>query len=263
MMEFDDYIATLKRLDRSLEALVCEQRRGSDCNPRTQLLEVADRSELALQANAERDGFALYTLGPGDIRWAGTAQGASDAGMVLQAVQTRARSIIVPDPAAGTDWVTTIPTGQIWRIQALQARLVTSAVVATRFPSLHVDDGAAQYWSIQTQANQAASLTRFYSFAPIGALGPVSTAYGSGDLLPNRLIMPAGHRIGPLTSGVQAGDQWSQITLLIEDLSVAAGVTNPYMDRGPHPYRGPVFVQASLPNTRIIVIEWTRASRAG
>ncbi len=262
MMEVDDYIETLKRVDRSLEALLREQRRGSDCNPRTQLLEVADRSELALQANAERDGFALFNTGPGDVRWASRAQGASTVGMLIPADNRRARSVIVPNPAAGAEWIIVIPAGQRWRVQTIYAVFQASAAVGNRNPTLIVDDGTVNIYAAAPDGAIVANGAITMIAAPVRYFPTGGTALGLAAW-PANLILEPGYRIRSSTIGLLAADQWSQIALLIEDLTIGNRLTNPYSDRGPHPYRGPVFVQASLPNTSIVVIEWTRASRAG
>jgi len=118
----------------------------------------------------------------------------------------------VASPAAGSDWSVAVPAGRIWRITSIVAKLVTSATVATRNPYLVVSDGTTNAVRVLPYASQAASLTGLYSWLTECS----STVVGNDQQndIPE-LTLTAGWTIGTLTSGLAAGDQWSDIALFV------------------------------------------------
>ncbi len=126
------------------------------------------------------------------------------------------RSINVGNPAAGADWVQTVPTGARWRLLSVIATFATGA--AARNVSIVLDDGATTYFQ---QGNggvtQAATTTQTYNYA--AGLVMSGTAGSGASLnsapLPIWAILPAGHRIRSAVAG--GTDQWSAIQLLVEE----------------------------------------------
>lgn len=120
------------------------------------------------------------------------------------------------DPAAGIEISQTVPTGFAWRLLAVTATLVTSAVAANREASLVLDDGTNIFARIPTSQNHAASLTRrvgwFHGATPAAVVTDTTLQAG----LPNDVILGAGFRVRIITTNLDAGDNWSAPILLVE-----------------------------------------------
>lgn len=134
----------------------------------------------------------------------------------------RRSRIVVPvaSPAAGSDWSLVVPSGHVYRLLAVAAQLVTSAVVATRSVRLNVSDGVRTFLSVPPGATQAASLTRLYSWLPSVGFGAFGLAIGSN--LPD-LDLAAGWSIGTTTEAVDVGDQWSAVFVHVMDVTTRQG----------------------------------------
>jgi hypothetical protein len=130
------------------------------------------------------------------------------------------RSIQVGNPAAGADWVFTVPGLSRARVISISATLATAVTVATRFAELVIDDGANVLAEIPAPASQLASLTNDYTWADSA---PEFAAIDAVVLapLPANLILPSPFRIRSETTAIQGTDQWSNIWLhVIEWLDV-------------------------------------------
>jgi hypothetical protein len=126
-----------------------------------------------------------------------------------------ARTITVGNPAAGTDWSFTVPTGARQKIVSVSAILTTSANAANRQPRLIVDDGANILFNSGAPVNETASLTWTNTWGA-GASGPVTTDPSKVlNAVPNDLFLPAGFRIRTVTGAIDAADQWSAITIAV------------------------------------------------
>ncbi len=137
-----------------------------------------------------------------------TTVGQSDPTKLNMTKATVASSFIVSNPAAGTDASGTVSVAGV--LQTIHLRLVTSATSANRTPTFYVADPSSNILYRLQAFTQTAGLTIDYHLglalpaqavaSPSGiVLGPIpSMAVGTGWL------------IGVATSGLQAGDQWSQ-----------------------------------------------------
>jgi hypothetical protein len=131
----------------------------------------------------------------------------------------------VTNPAPGAE-ISITPTGMgFWRILSFLFTFATSAVVANRFPSVLATDGTTRYWRSGTVASLAASQSADWAgFPGVGAGGSangvVYLAWPNGGL-----ILPPGFRLATLTTGLDAGDQYSGIAMLIEELLTGEGST--------------------------------------
>lgn len=129
--------------------------------------------------------------------------------VVEQAIITLAK------PAAGVDWKATVPTPASWRINAVQCQLVADAVVANRVPHIVVTDGQGNsVWNFPATQNQVAASTVQYSAAPYAV-----TAFFDGAqvmVLPAPLTLLHGWTVGMVTTGLDVGDQWSNIVLYVK-----------------------------------------------
>ena len=61
-----------------------------------------------------------------------------------------------------SDKTFTVPAGNLWRLQILQAKLTTTATVGNRQLRLRIGDGSNILWTRNFGATQAASLQRGY-----------------------------------------------------------------------------------------------------
>lgn len=159
---------------------------------------------------AARALFADYVVSNGPIGW--------PEGRVLAPTEGPGdlRAITVGNPAAGADWTFTIPANTRMRIQSIGMTFVTSAAAGNRCPRIMLSDGGNPYWRGVPQAVQAASLTIGIYSAPAVCTSVVS-ANTLNIALPNNLVMLAGQSIQSATSGLDVGDQYSQIVIEVEE----------------------------------------------
>jgi hypothetical protein len=126
------------------------------------------------------------------------------------------RVIPLAAPAVGTDIVITVPPTSNWRIEAFQAQLVTSAVVANRVPHLFVDDGQGHsMYNFPSTGNQVAATTVQYSAGP--AIVAVTFDNAQTFVIPAHLLLLNSWRIGFKTTALDVGDQWSNVNVLVKE----------------------------------------------
>lgn len=115
-------------------------------------------------------------------------------------------------PAAGADWSNVPGVGKT--PLCVRARLVASATVANRTPQLVVTDGGGNTLFFAPAAPaQTAGQTVDYCWYP-GA--PITTAAGAVVLGPMpALPLAANWTVGTVTGGLQAGDQWSALNIVL------------------------------------------------
>lgn len=123
------------------------------------------------------------------------------------------------DPAANVEVSISNPTGQYWIVQGGTFTLVTDANAANRRVHLVINSaGLGQVIQCIASVDQAASLTRRYSFAHYGA-GLVESS--DDDILiniPPRLIIAGNGSITTATVNRQIGDNFSAMTLDVQQL---------------------------------------------
>lgn len=122
---------------------------------------------------------------------------------------------------AGTEFAVSGDLNSRWRVKSVKAKLTSSAAVATRTPLLKVNArGGTVHWS-QSVVDQPASSAYIHSWIA-GAAPPVLAVpiIGGGALPAECDIAGDGFTIPSLTSttsGLQAGDAWSEIDALVEE----------------------------------------------
>lgn len=113
------------------------------------------------------------------------------------------------NPAAGSDFTYTLPANEVAQISHLMYELTTSAAVASRVPTLRIEDSGAIIWQ-QAFAAVAASSTILYSLwrqLPT-TTAPANTVYAQiPDLLPREGLI-----LSSSTALIQAADQWSIVS---------------------------------------------------
>lgn len=128
------------------------------------------------------------------------------------------RSVAGTNPAAGAEITETVPADARWRLLSLSAALVTNATVANREAALVLDDGTSITLRSPTRQNQAASLTRNYSWFDGATLTTPVTDPAFTAPIAGPLLAPA-HRIRTVTTNLQAGDDWSAPQFLIQEMA--------------------------------------------
>lgn len=126
----------------------------------------------------------------------------------------------IGQPAVGADWSFVPSSGDRVQLQAITARLVTSAVVANRVPAITVTDIAGNLVAIEgAQVAQAAAATVTYCWRPGNIQGSSNTAGNVYDGTIPGFWLPAGCAVGSKTLAIDVGDQWSLVfaTYLVAD----------------------------------------------
>lgn len=122
------------------------------------------------------------------------------------------------DPAAGVEIQDAVPAGQLWRLLSVRLQLVTDANVANRRVHLVTDNNSFTGVDIFGDQDQAASLTRNYTFA---CFGSIPDTLDDNDILvniPNDIYILGSGFIITQTTNLQAGDNFSNATYCIEQL---------------------------------------------
>lgn len=135
---------------------------------------------------------------------------------------------LVAAPTAGAEWSLTLEGGFLWRVALGFVTLTTSAVVANRFPSFRIRDGDGneRYRGV---GSLTAVASNTYSIA-YGS-GGSSSSQGEGNM--ESISVPdvgidGGWSIGSITPGIDVGDQYSSIRLLLERIHL------PVLEPGPN-----------------------------
>ncbi len=125
-------------------------------------------------------------------------------------------------PGAGAEISITVPAAAKWRIIGLDFTLVASTTVATRTPSLIVDDGSSALHKVAGAqfATVAASGSQEYAIGQAG-FGLGFAAVGN---IENYLSMwlKGSSRIRTSTTNIQTGDQYTINGMLVEELLMVA-----------------------------------------
>ena len=132
-----------------------------------------------------------------------------------------ARSVTLANPAAGADWSVTVPPGAIFTLNSVSGTLATAAGGSARIPTLVITDAAGNtVFNGPATASVNASSTENFTWSNAPAPPPAAAAATVGPL-------PAGMRLGPgwtvktVTSGIQPGDQWSNVVLSVNQFAYA------------------------------------------
>jgi len=128
----------------------------------------------------------------------------------------RVGGFAVGSPAVGTDWSYTLLTGQYWRLMGLRARLVADATAVTRLAQLEIEPGGFAAILSRPTFTHTASLTCDY----VG--GDYGVRTGTGEtvsiwVIPGDIRLRAGNVVRVVTTNLQAGDQWSLVSIAAEE----------------------------------------------
>jgi hypothetical protein len=127
------------------------------------------------------------------------------------------KTVILPNPAVATDLAIVAPGNGLWRVISVVFRLVTDANAANRFVQLTADDGSNVWWQAAAPEVQAASTTIDHG-AYVGATTSTLVVGVAAIALPaDGLWLEPGWALRSVTDNVQAGDQFSAVTALVEE----------------------------------------------
>jgi hypothetical protein len=126
-------------------------------------------------------------------------------------------TIRVDAPSAGNDWSLVVPPDRVWRLISLHALLTTDATAVTRLPLFSFLDGSDPYLATASTGGAPASVAYPVVIAP--GTNPFNLSVGGIVWCgaPATLLLRAGDRITVTTANLAAADQYSQITLRVEE----------------------------------------------
>jgi uncharacterized Ntn-hydrolase superfamily protein len=129
--------------------------------------------------------------------------------------------VTVANPAAGADFTATVPAGEFWIVLAVAALLTSDATVQNRTVKLIIDNGTdTLFQGGNSGTGQQASVAGQYSFAP-NLIMELAQVIGGlvrffpipGGTVP--IVLSPGYRVRSATGSLAAGDQWSNIRLVV------------------------------------------------
>lgn len=129
----------------------------------------------------------------------------------------RWRTVKVDDPAAGAEWVMKAPGNATWRVVSIAATLTADATAVSRFAEFIADDQSRTWYKQGTVGATTAAEASVYC----GFTGAAQATFASTDNFPlptNGLLLRPGYRLRSLTTNLQAADQWSAITALVDEI---------------------------------------------
>lgn len=123
----------------------------------------------------------------------------------------------IPSPAAGAEWDLVQPARVRWWVKSIIMQLVTDANTAERFAKIAVFDGALIVMEMTPRDGIPASETWVVQY-----YDGMNAITGTGrdimpGFMPSRLILNNEIRIGSRTLGIQAGDRYSGIFVIVEE----------------------------------------------
>jgi hypothetical protein len=177
-----------------------------------QVGEVYLRVSLALNGDIAQTYFAGYIYDAHSLSWpVANVSAPTPTGM------GRIRQLSASVPAAGSDPVVNLTPSRLTKIKYGVATLTTSATVANRVVHFTATPAGATVLNFISSVNQAASTTRQYTFCALGTAG----SYNDD----NDIIVPIApdiigydeYDVRLQTTNLQAGDQWSQFRICVEE----------------------------------------------
>jgi hypothetical protein len=127
------------------------------------------------------------------------------------------RQIIGTNPAANVEITEFVPVGARWRVITFIAALATSAVVASRVPYLASIVNGSTTSLFPPAASIPASFTQYLQFCTGYTTWVVGGVTAQAASLPTELLLPSGSALQTYTELMQAGDDWSGPTILVEE----------------------------------------------
>lgn len=168
--------------------------------------------------NAARDLVSNYVTKAAPIGWPeGVLQYSTDGPGRLYRVQPGA-------PAAGADWTQVVPLNVRWRVKSIFVQLVTNANVANRQVVIQFRTSGTQvYWEGSANINIPATTTADVTCSPNLPYNSLITTIIQIPL-PENAVIGNNDNIHSNTINLQAGDQWGNPFIEVEEWIDAGGV---------------------------------------
>lgn len=128
------------------------------------------------------------------------------------------REITGAMPAAGADFLETVPAGARWELQMFHAIIHTSAVVATRIPQLNAQVGGFAKAFVPSPVGVGAGLVGFFCWQP-NVQATVGLAAPRNALpWPTGASLLAGETLQGSTTNLDPADQWDPPRYCVREL---------------------------------------------
>jgi hypothetical protein len=124
------------------------------------------------------------------------------------------------DPAVATDWTVSVPGSATWRVYGVRFDLVADANVANRTAQLVADDQTSEIYRIAFDATVTAGLTARFSAYAGGTRNALLNGAANVGLPTDGLVLLPGYRLRLVSAGLQAGDQYSAVSLQVQEYPV-------------------------------------------
>ena len=155
-------------------------------------------------------------------------------GKILPGVR---RVVNVPQPAAGSDWQVIVPSGVMWRILGGEQTLVTDATAGNRYPAVAVFVEGFRVFHSGNGNAVAASQTGYSTIEDVWSVNTAGALSGYGYLQCPTMWLPSQAVFRSYRTLIGAGDQWENVTLLIEELYATDQVLSEWHEREMEAYR--------------------------
>ena len=140
--------------------------------------------------------------------------------------------------AAGAQWFFQCPGGCAWRLLLGQIDATTSAVVANRFFGIAIvppgqigtNPGEAIWRTRRLTANPAGQSVNF-SVAVGGRPGPDGVTMDTEDITVPNVWIDGGYGYSGFTENFDAGDQYTKVRLIVEELRLPLTVERAELER--------------------------------
>lgn len=121
------------------------------------------------------------------------------------------------NPPVASDWSIPAPGRGIWRVMAVRFTLVTDINVANRTVALVLDDGTNEFLRVAYEGNIVAASTTQLGAYPGANRDPVTLSTLNVALPTDGALLRPGWRLRSVSAALQAGDQYSAITILVQE----------------------------------------------
>lgn len=136
----------------------------------------------------------------------------------LEQYEQTPRVVTVANPAAGSDWSLFVPGGVVWQVQSILTRFNTNATVANRVPAIVIGDGSNNVMRVSgANAATASNTHRYCWMKTFGVSNGPDVSNAMSTSFPD-VPIPGGWQIQVVTTGLQAGDAWTEIAFYVVEL---------------------------------------------
>lgn len=180
------------------------------------LTQDASEGQIYVAVDLQINQSLLYTLCSGYVYWGHEISWPTSNLATSVDHKGQLTVITTSDPAANTEISQTVPVNYYWKIKSVRFQLVTDGNAATRQVHLQITDGTNILMDIIANGTQTASLTRNYSFVPVGTVGTKTANLEIVTEFPNDLLLPQGFKIVTVTDSIQATDNYGVARIYVE-----------------------------------------------